>query len=494
MTAIIRSLISLVVLGFSAMAVAGPVIAPGDMGLRHDIQVLADWGVIRGPTTTWPLDWTAIEADLRRARDTDMNLPVPVRSTFNSVYARAQRELQRGRQHWIKGRAAVAAEPMTIRGFQDTPREEGELSVGYEYFNDRFTVDLNVTGVSDASDGEDVRPDGSLATVRFGNFSYGISTMDRWWGPAWDGGQIYSSNARPMPSFVIERDRTDPFETKWLSWLGPWDLSFVWGQMEEEREVPNTKFLGVRFAFKPHPAWEIGVSRTAQWCGDGRPCDFETFWDLLWGRDNVGEDGVTPENEAGNQLAGIDVRVSNTWFGTPMALYANATAEDEAGGFPSRYMIQGGIESSGYIRNRWSYRWFAEAAYNACDAIKSDPIFNCAYNHGIYRTGYRYYGRTVGHGAENDALIGSAGLIFRSSRATTWQIIVRLGELNRGGDPDVRNTITPTPQDLASVDLQFAFDTRLGQFEFGAGYEEIDDEISGTKADDTRAFLTWRSR
>ena len=139
MTPIARLTISLIGIGFSALAFAGPVIAPGDMGLRHDIQVLADWGVIRGPTTTWPLDWTAVEADLRRARDEDLNLPVPVRATFNAVYARTQRELQRGRQHWLKGRAAVAAEPMTIRGFQDTPREEGELSIGYEYFNDRVT-------------------------------------------------------------------------------------------------------------------------------------------------------------------------------------------------------------------------------------------------------------------------------------------------------------------------------------------------------------------
>ena len=155
MTSISRIIATLIGLGLSASVSAGPVIAPGDMGLRHDIQVLADWGVIRGPTTIWPLDWTAIEADLRRAREEDMNLPVPVRGTFNSVYARAQRELERGRQHWLKGRAAVAAEPMIIRGFADTPREEAEISAGYEYFNDRWTVDLNVTGVADPSDDEE---------------------------------------------------------------------------------------------------------------------------------------------------------------------------------------------------------------------------------------------------------------------------------------------------------------------------------------------------
>ena len=225
-------------------ASAGPVIAPGDVGLRHDIQVLADWGVIRGPVTTWPLAWDAIKSDLYRARDENLNLPVPVRATFNSVLARAERETQGG-VHRIKGRAAVAAEPIIIRGFADTPREEAEISAGYEYFSDRFVVDLNVTGVSDPSDDEELRADGSLLAVRWGNTAWGVSTMDRWWGPGWDGSQILSSNARPMPAFTIDRIRTNPFKTKWLSWLGPWDASFIWGQMEEERDDSQIRSFSV---------------------------------------------------------------------------------------------------------------------------------------------------------------------------------------------------------------------------------------------------------
>ena len=75
---------------------------------------------------------------------------------------------------------------------------------------------------------------------------------------------------------------------------------------------------------------EIGVSRTAQWCGEGRPCGLDTFWDLFIGRDNVGDDGTTPENEPGNQLAGFDVRWTNMWFGTPMSFYGQVIGEDEA--------------------------------------------------------------------------------------------------------------------------------------------------------------------
>jgi hypothetical protein len=474
---------------------AGPVIAPGDVGLRHEIQLLADYGVIRGPVTTWPLAWDAVEADLRRSQDEEMILPVAVERARDRLLARAERESQRGR-HRVKGRLSVAEKPIVIRGFADTPREEGEIRAGYEYFSDRFTIDLNVSGVDNPADDESVRPDGSLIALELGNISIAASTMDRWWGPGWDGSQILSNNARPIPSLTIDRNRTDAFETKWLSWLGPWDFSFIAGQMEKERVVPNARFLGFRFAFKPHHSLEIGISRTAQWCGDGRPCDFDTFVDLVLGNDNFADQDPTGQSEPGNQLAGFDMRWTNMWFGVPLSIYAQATAEDEAGGFPSRYMAQGGIEGSGYIRSRWSYRWYAEYAANTCDALKSEVLYDCAYAHYIYRSGYHYYNRVIGHGAESDAKIGSVGIVLTNNEATTWQILLRYGDLNVGNNPRpplTPNRLTPTPQKIASADIQFGTFTRIGRFEIGVGYEEIDDEASGLKTDDTRAFLSWTS-
>ena len=41
---------------------ASPFIGSGDSALRHDIQRLADYGVIKGPTSTWPLAWGPILA------------------------------------------------------------------------------------------------------------------------------------------------------------------------------------------------------------------------------------------------------------------------------------------------------------------------------------------------------------------------------------------------------------------------------------------------
>ena len=147
----------------------------------------------------------------------------------------------------------------------------------------------------------------------------------------------------PIPANSIERNFTDPFLSKWLRWRGPWDLAVHFGRFESARHIPNARFFGLRFNFRPLPSLEIDLFRTAQWCGDGRPCGFDTFIDLLLGPDNVGDNGIVSGDEPGNQLAGIDLRWAGRFFGRPIAVYGQFIGEDEAGGFPSHYLGQLGL-------------------------------------------------------------------------------------------------------------------------------------------------------
>ena len=470
---------------------AGPTIAPGDLALRHDIQRLADAGVIKGPISTWPLAWGPIAAEIR-ALDGWEDMPAGVFQSLARVRSRANWEMRTDHLRF-NARLAIAEKPTRIRSFADTPRESGEIGGGLDWTGDRLSIQLNGQVVDSPADGEDYRADGSSVAVIFGNFSFSANTLDRWWGPGWDGSLILSNNARPLPAISIDRNFTDAFDSKWLSWLGPWDLAVHFGQFESDRHVPNARFFGMRLNFKPIPSLEIGLSRTAQWCGDGRPCGFDTFVDLLLGRDNVGDDGIDTSNEPGNQLAGIDIRWASTLFGKPIAVYGQFIGEDEAGGFPSRYLGQLGLETSGMLGSRWSYRWFGELAGTSCDFFKSTEIFNCAYNHGIYKTGYRYRGRVVGHASDNDSRIISTGLLLLDDQETQWQVLIRYGALNRGGAPDFRNSLTPTRQDIASVDLTHSRVFTYGQIEIGLGLERTDDESSGETGNDGRAFLQWRS-
>ena len=483
--------VALIFLALSATAAwAGPNIPAGDLALRHDVQRLASYGVIKGTVTTWPLAWGPILSDINNADATQM--PPAIVDALVRVKQRANWET-RTDELTFDARIGFADNATRIRSFQETPRGRAEVSAGINWIGNWLSADLNVQYVDSARDDEDVRVDDSMVGIVLGNWSMAASTQQRWWGPGWDGSLILSNNARPLPSLTIDRVFTDAFETKWLSWIGPWDISVMFGLFEEEREIPNAQLFGMRFNFRPLPSLEIGLSRTAQWCGDGRPCDLETFSNLLIGRDNRGGEGINPDNEPGNQLAGIDFRWTPNFLDSSLGLYGQLIGEDEAGGFPSRYLGQFGVDWSGYLFERWSSQVFAEYAGTSCQFHESSKLYNCGYNHAIYQTGYRYRGRPVGHGADNDAELFSVGLILVDAAETQWRALLRTGELNAGGPPDPRNTLTATPQDILSLDLAHSRAFWFGVLDVGVGYESIDDTASGSSSSEGRIYAQWRT-
>ena len=99
--------------------------------------------------------------------------------------------------------------------------------------------------------------------------------------------------------------------------------------------------------FKPRPWLEFGLTRTAQWCGGDRPCDWDTFVDMVLGNDNQVEGGGRVEDQPGNQMAGYDMRLRSPWRALPLAFYTQWIGEDEAGGLPSKFIGQFGLESWG---------------------------------------------------------------------------------------------------------------------------------------------------
>ncbi len=55
------------------VASAEPWVAPGDMRLRHDLELLYDRGVLTGPSLSWPLSWPDIARDLGRAESAGLS-------------------------------------------------------------------------------------------------------------------------------------------------------------------------------------------------------------------------------------------------------------------------------------------------------------------------------------------------------------------------------------------------------------------------------------
>ena len=153
----------------------------------------------------------------------------------------------------------AAARPTQLRTFADTPREEGEISLyAASFFGDRFGGRLQVTGAVDPDDDLPGRLDGSYVAGKFGNWIFTVGQQDRWWGSGWEGSLIMSNNARPVPEISIDRAVSMPFETKWLSWIGPWRLTtFVRPDGRLTRRLCAPRVLG-----------HARVGTTAGWPGD----------------------------------------------------------------------------------------------------------------------------------------------------------------------------------------------------------------------------------
>lgn len=487
--------------GAPRLAQADPWLAPGDPALRQDIQLLADAGIIRAPVMTWPMSWPDIARDVLAAPSSAAVDPV-----LENALARVQRA---ARDAAITGpgglelRAAAAASPTPLRTFADSPREEGEVGAALSFMSERFAGRVQVTAVANPQDDRAVRFDGSYLGVNVGNFMVSAGYMQRWWGPGSEGSLILGTNARPIPSFTVERNYTDAFESPWLRWIGPWRASLAIGKSESadtERDgallvLSDTKFLAARVNFRPRPWIDIALTRTAQFCGANRRCNLSTFRDLLLGHDNRSA-RLSLAAEPGNQMAGYDLRLTSPWKGFPVAGYAQFIGEDEANGLPSKFLGLLGAEFWG-VNALGNYRLHAEYADTTCAFTRQNPFYDCAYrNPAIFPQGYTFRGRIIGHPLDNDGQMVSVGGILVRPDGDSWNVLLRRAELNRGGHtPDLAHALSASPATVRNLEIQYNRPLDLGRWgrgrmRFGVGFDSTSGPVSDRA--DVRGFLEWQ--
>ena len=224
--------------------------------------------------------------------------------------------------------------------------------------------------------------------------------------------------------------------------------------MEEERTIPNPYLWAMRGEVKATilGGLEIGFFRMMQLGGDGRPEGLSAWVDAFLSQDNYGANTGNDDRskEPGNQLAGMDLR----WqlFDSPFALYGQLVGEDEDKFLPNCLMFQYGIEAWTNIEDS-TLRVFAEYADLTSYWWTDDPrTRNISYSHHIYKDGYRYRGRPVGHWSDQDSKILSIGGLLQKVDGIGWGVTLRKGNLNEdnGGQSSVSNEVTT---DYFSVDI-----------------------------------------
>jgi hypothetical protein len=483
----VRKILSLILVSLTSIAcLAEPFLAPDDPFIRHEIRYISDEGGLGALQNTWPYNLGGIDA---------MRAGTDVQIFSNRLNDRLSNESNSG---WspIITTIGFADDRVIARGFGPEPRSSFTTNASASWMNDLFAAKLSFNafyGMEKDWKGrvdEGFALDGSYFAARLGNWSASFGQQERWWGPGWDGSLILSTNARPIPAVSIDRRIPEPFDSKWLSWIGPWSFHSFIGRMEKERTVSNPYLWGMRGEVKPTilGGIEVGFFRVMQLGGDGRPEGFSTWMDAFFSQDNYGANTGNNDRskEPGNQLAGIDLR----WqvFDAPIALYGQLVGEDEDKFLPNCLMFQYGAESWLKLENS-TLRIFAEYADLTSYWWTDDPrTHNISYGHHIYNDGYRYRGRPIGHWADQDSQILSLGGLFLKDNGIGWGSVLRIGELNKDGSGASSSVSANTSSYYSSIEIfnarqypvyNLAVHTSIGWESLQPHGREKDDGICG---------------
>lgn len=456
----IKLITSSILLLSAGQATAAMWVDSNDISLRHHIQKLADYNIITAPVTTYPLMWDAIDNDLLRVQREE--LPKELEDSFAYVfhYYKQARYPKYSNQVVLSG----STQAPRLSGFGAKVREKASLTVSREHVGDFWAGKLS-TQIRKLDDGgNETTFDDSYIAAIYGNWIFRAGAISQWWGPGWESSLIMSNNARPLPAISITRSNSDAFETPLLSWIGPWTFTTQMAKLESDRYVPNALLWSARGTFRPFSNLELGASWSIQWGGDGQPNSPKDFFKALASQEQCvnGESQCDSSQitKLGNQLAGYDLRWNDRLFDVPFSFYFQVVGEDSASSLPTDKAYVYGADTTLNIADM-PVRIFVEYTDTEV-ACGGDPdSLNCFYEHGTYRTGYRYQGKAIGSTFDNDASMVTIGIIGSTEEMHHWSGKLRFGELNsdnidRGFNSAlIGNTVSKVAEDLVELELTY---------------------------------------
>ena len=480
----------------SFSAYAKPWLDTGDMRLRHQLEVLSDAGILNAPITTWPLSSRDIFERLEQPAK-GAKIPPAVKAALNAVNKRLSEE---DFNSSFKVTGSGYSKKLLIRDFSGEGRESALLSYDGEWgspFVD-FRLKASIADKSDHPSDGTFRLDESYIASNLGDWKITVGQQSRWWGPGWDGSLILSNNARPIPSISIENISSGPFENKFLkkyfNWVGPNKLHMFIGKLESKRGVPNTKLIGTRFSFRPLKTLEVGLHRTIQWGGEGQDESFSSLLKAIASIRVDRQDGALGTVE-GNQIAGLDWKwklpISGDNFYT---FYGQYIGEDRVDGslfLGDEVFLLGGSVSGFSNQLGGSWRTYIEATDTSAASWKGRDRNNIVYNHGAYTDGYRYQGLSMGHGADSDSRVVSAGAILSQDNGNFWRGWVKHARLNEDGVGN--NPVAPNGATWSSLGV--SLERKLNELtSVNVGAQLISEKTVGTDRDTDLAVSVGFSR
>ncbi|MBI0393312.1 capsule assembly Wzi family protein [Acinetobacter bereziniae] len=381
-----------------------PVLAQGivlnNQDIRTDLNWLNQQGVIQISTSTWPMSGDEIQRALSQAKISN--------NTQQKVIDSIQNALKADNQTAKLGLFAETDQKNIPQAFGDREKAQYVGSLEFNGGGENWDAKLRVNGEKDPQidNRRDVNVEGSYIAGKLWNQWVIAGQIPTYWGPGHDGSLIRGDASRPVYGFTAQRAEQKAFESKWLSWIGPWQYQAFAGQLEDYKAVPDTRLMGIRLTAQPLPYLELGASRAFQIDGEGQPGSAKAYWNALIGKDNECADSTcTGVGNPSNQLAGFDARLNlQSLLNVPLSFYGQYIGEDEAGLLPSKKMYLAGADYSSSFKNL-PYQLYVEWADTTTNG---DPV-GVSYAHHVYKDGYYQQGFPLGHAMGGDGEMVSVG-------------------------------------------------------------------------------------
>ncbi|WP_416306864.1 capsule assembly Wzi family protein [Neptunicella sp. SCSIO 80796] len=412
---------------FSAQPLyASPWIGTTEPLLYRDLQTLVEQGYLDVALSSFPVPWKGIDTQLSSLDMDQLSSEAQVAVRRLQHYFSQQQKNQT--QRFLKLYAANDRSRFT--DFAGEKGSKAAFSVISDTTMGRWAAKLAVN----LEPGGEKNLDQSFLAYQFGDWNLRFGAIDQWWGPGNASSLILSTNARPVTSIALSRSQATVSENSWLSFLGPWYFTAQIGQTGDDRVVNNTRLWASRFNFQPLSGLEIGLSWTAMWGGDGQGNSFSDLFKVLTFRaecaNNASQCDDSLDTKAGNQLAGYDIRYSFQLLNQPFSLYAQQIGEDAV----DYYKITDKALLIGMSTHLWGNRVFLENAdTNVVCGGSESTITNCYYEHSLYQSGYRHYGRAIGSTFDSDANVTSIGISQHFPEGGAYAVTAHYADLNKDG-------------------------------------------------------------
>jgi hypothetical protein len=418
----IRSVFAIGLLLGLTSAWAAPWAEVGDVQLRSDIETLAMAGVIDNLTTEWPVPWTRI---LDRLTDSGALTGQPA-----SVVAAAERIRTQAAGQMSPDTTSFSAyfdatnAPELVRGFDALGRANVQTQGTLSWNGESTFIQLSAGLQShDAHDGQTVLLDGTYIAKQIGNTAVYAGYMTHWWGPGWISALSLSNNAHPIPQIGFSRIGTKASNSKWLSWLGPWQAEFFLGELHSDMLPSRTLVDGLRFNFSPVPGLDIGLERMDEWCGQGHPCNPLNYFDLA---------NSTSHPSKTNDQGDIDLKYSRQLGEIDLSAYLQVMNEDSNPFYHSGTSHLFGL--TGWVPvGQTRVRLTAEFT----DSITTQQIFGFgdyfygfAYNDYKYLGGMRNWDQALGFSLDSDAKLATLQASWLGAHKITWTLSYHHADLN----------------------------------------------------------------